>query len=249
MITFDEVTKAFPGGTSQSTTSRSSCPPGRSPSSSGPSGCGKTTSLRMINRTIEPTSGTISIDGEDVTKQDAALLRRRIGYVIQNAGLFPHRTIVDNIADRPAAQRREQEAGPRGGGRAAHPGRARRVDGEPLPRPALRRPAAARRRGPSPGRRPAGDADGRAVQRRRPDRAGQPPAGVPPAAVRARQDHRVRHPRHRRGRSSSGTTSRSCARAATWRSSARPRRSSTARPTSSSRTSSAATAASARCPS
>jgi osmoprotectant transport system ATP-binding protein len=55
----------------------------------------------MINRTIEPTSGTISIDGEDVTKQDAALLRRRIGYVIQNAGLFPHRTIVDNIATVP----------------------------------------------------------------------------------------------------------------------------------------------------
>ena len=55
----------------------------------------------MINRTIEPTSGVISIDGEDVTKQDAALLRRRIGYVIQHAGLFPHRTVADNIATVP----------------------------------------------------------------------------------------------------------------------------------------------------
>jgi osmoprotectant transport system ATP-binding protein len=55
----------------------------------------------MINRTIEPTSGTISIDGEDISRQDAALLRRKIGYVIQHAGLFPHRTVADNIATVP----------------------------------------------------------------------------------------------------------------------------------------------------
>jgi osmoprotectant transport system ATP-binding protein len=101
MITFDAVTKAFPGGNVAVDNLSLELPTGEITVFVGPSGCGKTTSLRMINRTIEPTSGTISIDGEDVTQQDAALLRRRIGYVIQNAGLFPHRTIVDNIATVP----------------------------------------------------------------------------------------------------------------------------------------------------
>jgi osmoprotectant transport system ATP-binding protein len=101
MITFDEVTKAFAGGNVAVDNLSLELPTGQITVFVGPSGCGKTTSLRMINRTIEPTSGTISIDGEDVTKQDAALLRRRIGYVIQNAGLFPHRTIVDNVATVP----------------------------------------------------------------------------------------------------------------------------------------------------
>jgi len=67
----------------------------------GPSGCGKTTSLRMINRMIEPTSGRILIDDRDTSKGSAAKLRRGIGYVIQNAGLFPHRNIADNIATVP----------------------------------------------------------------------------------------------------------------------------------------------------
>lgn len=101
MITFDAVTKAFPGGTVAVDNLSIELPTGEITVFVGPSGCGKTTSLRMINRTIEATSGTISIDGEDVTKQDAALLRRKIGYVIQNAGLFPHRTVVDNIATVP----------------------------------------------------------------------------------------------------------------------------------------------------
>jgi osmoprotectant transport system ATP-binding protein len=101
MITFDGVTKAFPGGNVAVDNLSLELPTGQITVFVGPSGCGKTTSLRMINRTIEPTSGTISIDGEDVTRQDAALLRRRIGYVIQNAGLFPHRTVADNIATVP----------------------------------------------------------------------------------------------------------------------------------------------------
>jgi osmoprotectant transport system ATP-binding protein len=67
----------------------------------GPSGCGKTTSLRMINRMIEPSSGRIFIDDRDTAKGSAAKLRRGIGYVIQHAGLFPHRTIVENIATVP----------------------------------------------------------------------------------------------------------------------------------------------------
>ncbi|MEO5709444.1 MAG: ATP-binding cassette domain-containing protein [Nocardioidaceae bacterium] len=101
MITFDEVTKTFPGGTVAVENLSLELPTGQITVFVGPSGCGKTTSLRMINRTIEPTSGVISIDGEDVTQQDAALLRRKIGYVIQHAGLFPHRTIADNIATVP----------------------------------------------------------------------------------------------------------------------------------------------------
>ena len=67
----------------------------------GPSGCGKTTSLRMVNRLIEPTSGEILIDGENVLQGDPTELRRRIGYVIQQTGLFPHQTVADNIATVP----------------------------------------------------------------------------------------------------------------------------------------------------
>ena len=67
----------------------------------GPSGCGKTTTLKMINRLIEPTSGRILLDGEDVTHADPVALRRRMGYVIQHVGLFPHRTVAQNIATVP----------------------------------------------------------------------------------------------------------------------------------------------------
>ncbi len=67
----------------------------------GPSGCGKTTILRMINRLIEPTSGRILLDGEDVTRGDPVKLRRRMGYVIQHVGLFPHQTIAHNVATVP----------------------------------------------------------------------------------------------------------------------------------------------------
>jgi osmoprotectant transport system ATP-binding protein len=64
----------------------------------GPSGCGKTTTMKMINRLIEPSSGRILIGEDDVTRRDADELRRHIGYVIQGAGLFPHLTVGDNIA-------------------------------------------------------------------------------------------------------------------------------------------------------
>lgn len=67
----------------------------------GPSGCGKSTTLRLINRLIEPTSGRMFIDGEDVTEANPSELRRKIGYVIQQVGLFPHRTIAENIATVP----------------------------------------------------------------------------------------------------------------------------------------------------
>jgi osmoprotectant transport system ATP-binding protein len=67
----------------------------------GPSGCGKTTTMKMINRLIEPTSGTIEVDGQDVMRQDPVQLRRGIGYVIQTVGLMPHRTVAQNIATVP----------------------------------------------------------------------------------------------------------------------------------------------------
>jgi osmoprotectant transport system ATP-binding protein len=77
----------------------------------GSSGCGKTTCLRMINRMVDPTAGTVSIDGVDVASRRVHELRRSIGYVIQHGGLFPHRTIADNIATVPklnGATKREQ---------------------------------------------------------------------------------------------------------------------------------------------
>jgi osmoprotectant transport system ATP-binding protein len=67
----------------------------------GPSGCGKTTSLKMVNRLVEPTSGEVLIDGQDVMKIEITTLRRRIGYVIQQIGLFPHQTVAENIATVP----------------------------------------------------------------------------------------------------------------------------------------------------
>ncbi|HEV7823332.1 MAG TPA: ATP-binding cassette domain-containing protein [Mycobacteriales bacterium] len=101
MITFEHVTKRFPDGTVAVEDLDLVCPTGQITVFVGPSGCGKTTSLRMINRLVEPTSGRILVDGEDVRLRDAAELRRGMGYVIQQAGLFPHRTVVDNVATVP----------------------------------------------------------------------------------------------------------------------------------------------------
>src|SRR5205085_7268056 len=63
----------------------------------GPSGCGKTTTMRMINRLVEPTTGRIFVGGEDVTRADAVRLRRQLGYVIQQVGLFPHQSVLANV--------------------------------------------------------------------------------------------------------------------------------------------------------
>ncbi len=76
----------------------------------GPSGCGKSTTLRMINRLVEPSSGTISVGGTDVMGQDPVELRRRIGYVIQHVGLFPHRTVAQNVATVPRLLKWERSA-------------------------------------------------------------------------------------------------------------------------------------------
>ncbi|MER7643534.1 ABC transporter ATP-binding protein [Streptomyces sp. NPDC087305] len=101
MIRIDSVTKRYPDGTVAVDQLSLDIPDRSITVLVGPSGCGKTTTLRMINRMIDPTEGTISLDGADITKQPVNTLRRSMGYVIQNAGLFQHRTIVDNIATVP----------------------------------------------------------------------------------------------------------------------------------------------------
>lgn len=101
MITFENVTKKYPDGTVAVDDLTLEVPAGTLAVFVGPSGCGKTTSMRMINRIIEPTSGTLTVDGKDVTKVDPVKLRLGIGYVIQNAGLMPHLRVVDNVATVP----------------------------------------------------------------------------------------------------------------------------------------------------
>jgi len=101
-IRLEGVTKRFPGSASDAVTSLSlELHEGEITVLVGPSGCGKTTTLKMINRLVEPTSGRIDVFGEDQATLPAHELRRRIGYVIQETGLFPHRTIAQNIATVP----------------------------------------------------------------------------------------------------------------------------------------------------
>ena len=167
----------------------------------GPSGCGKSTTLKMINRLIEPTSGRIFLEGRDVTAEDPVQLRRRIGYVIQQIGLFPHQKIATNVATVPSligtprAEARERarellalvgldpdvyaDRYPHqlSGGQQQRVGVARALAADP-PVLLMDEPFAAVDpvvRGPPAGR-------------------------VPPAPGRARQDRRTGHPRHRRGR-------------------------------------------------
>jgi osmoprotectant transport system ATP-binding protein len=101
MIEFEDVTKRYPDGTVAVDKLSLRIPSNEITVLVGPSGCGKTTSLRMINRTIERSTGRISIDGEDINDKDPVTLRRGIGYVIQQAGLFPHKTVVDNVGTVP----------------------------------------------------------------------------------------------------------------------------------------------------
>ncbi|NKY85866.1 ATP-binding cassette domain-containing protein [Nocardia veterana] len=98
----DSVTKHYPGQRDPAVDRISlTIPAGEIVVFVGPSGCGKTTTMRMINRLIEPTSGTITIAGRDVTAVNPDKLRRRIGYSIQQSGLFPHMTVARNIATVP----------------------------------------------------------------------------------------------------------------------------------------------------
>ena len=101
MIRFDAVSKNYPNGTTAVDELSLELAEGGITVLVGPSGCGKTTTLRMVNRMVEPTAGTVSLRGQDIREIAAPELRRGIGYVIQHAGLFPHRTVLDNIATVP----------------------------------------------------------------------------------------------------------------------------------------------------
>ncbi len=101
MIRLDQFSKRYPDGTVAVDTLSMDMPTGSITVLVGSSGCGKTTTLRMINRMVEPSSGTITIDGRDVSTVPPPELRRGIRYVIQQAGLFPHRRVVDNVATVP----------------------------------------------------------------------------------------------------------------------------------------------------
>ncbi len=100
-IVFEHARKAYPDGTVAVEDLTFEVKAGELLALVGPSGCGKSTTLRMVNRLVEPTSGAISVGGTNVMSQDPVQLRRGIGYVIQNVGLFPHRTVAQNVATVP----------------------------------------------------------------------------------------------------------------------------------------------------
>ncbi len=98
VVAFEHVTKRYGDGPTAVTDLSLTIRAGEICVLVGPSGCGKTTTMKMVNRLVEPTSGRVMIDGEDVASLPPVELRRRIGYVIQHVGLFPHLTIADNVA-------------------------------------------------------------------------------------------------------------------------------------------------------
>jgi osmoprotectant transport system ATP-binding protein len=104
VVEFDKVTKRYAGGKGDPPAVQElsiTIPGGEICVLVGPSGCGKTTTLKMVNRLVEPSSGRILLDGQNILERDPVELRRGIGYVIQQTGLFPHRTIGDNVATVP----------------------------------------------------------------------------------------------------------------------------------------------------
>ena len=167
----------------------------------GPSGCGKTTTLKMINRLIEPTSGTIEIGGEDVRGKDADELRRHIGYVIQGGSLFPHMTVADNIAMVPKLLSWDKAPHRRAASTSCSSWSAW-----------TRRSTATATRASSPAASSSGSAWPAALAADPPVLLMDEPFGAVDPITRQRlqdellqhpggaaQDHRLRHPRHRRG--------------------------------------------------
>jgi osmoprotectant transport system ATP-binding protein len=112
-IRLEGVSKRYPDGTVAVAQLDLTVPAGQLVCLVGPSGCGKTTTMKMVNRLIEPTTGRIFLDGEDVTSVDPVELRRRMGYVIQQVGLFPHQTVLANVGTVPRLlrwdKRRQQD--------------------------------------------------------------------------------------------------------------------------------------------
>ena len=101
MIRFDHVSKTYPGGTRAVEDFSLTVERGSTTVFLGTSGCGKTTLMRMVNAMVTPTSGTVFVRGRDVAGENPVHLRRSIGYVLQEGGLFPHRTVADNVATVP----------------------------------------------------------------------------------------------------------------------------------------------------
>ena len=102
MIRLDRVSKRYPDGTVAVRELSLDVRRGELVTLVGPSGCGKTTTMKMVNRLVEPTGGRVLLDGEDVAGLDPVRLRRRVGYVIQHVGLFPHQTVRTNVATVPS---------------------------------------------------------------------------------------------------------------------------------------------------
>lgn len=115
MICFDDVSKVYAHGATAVDRLTLEVPNGMLTVFVGPSGCGKTTALRMINRMVDPTSGTITVDGTDVSTVNAVKLRLGIGYVIQNAGLMPHQRVIDNVATVPVLKGQPRRAARKAG--------------------------------------------------------------------------------------------------------------------------------------
>ena len=110
MIEFTNVVKTYDNGTTAVADLSFVAPTGKITVLVGPSGCGKTTTLRMVTRLIEQTSGSILLGGEDNAQTDTIQMRRKIGYVIQNAGLFPHQTVLDNVCAVPYLNKSDKQA-------------------------------------------------------------------------------------------------------------------------------------------
>ena len=245
-IVFDRVTKRYAGREGAALEDLSfTIPAGTFCVLVGPSGGGKTTALKLVNRLIPFDEGDIRIDGRSIKELEPVELRRGIGYVIQQVGLFPHMTIGDNIATVPQLLGWPKATDPRADGGAPRAGRARAGGREALPGAALRRPAPAGRARPRPGRRPAGPPDGRALRRARPDHPRAAAGRAAPPAPRDGEDDHLRHPRHRRGDQDGRPDRDPPHRRRSWPSTTRRTRSSPTPPTTSSRSSSARTARSA----
>ena len=110
MIRFDHVSKTYPGGTRAVEHFSLTVEQGSTTVFLGTSGCGKTTLMRMVNAMVTPTSGRVFVRGQDVASEDPVRLRRSIGYVLQEGGLFPHRTVADNVATVPRLEGATKQA-------------------------------------------------------------------------------------------------------------------------------------------
>lgn len=110
MIRFDHVSKTYPGGTRAVEDFSLTVEQGSTTVFLGTSGCGKTTLMRMVNAMVTPTSGRVFVRNQDVASEDPVRLRRSIGYVLQEGGLFPHRSIADNVATVPRLEGATKQA-------------------------------------------------------------------------------------------------------------------------------------------